>query len=89
LPLTTRTVPGWDVIRNKIEATASIEGVPVTDTDAKSLPKKTYFEFHMVFQNSDGTTPDPKGIEEVKGIAKKLEQEWNICIPLSGNIASG
>jgi hypothetical protein len=76
---------GWDVIRNKIEATASIEGVPVTDTDAKSLPKKTYFEFHMVFQNSDGTTPDPKGIEEVKGIAKKLEQEWNICIPLSEN----
>jgi hypothetical protein len=63
--------------------------VPVTDIDAKSLPKKTYFEFHMVFQNSDGTTPDPKGIEEVKGIAKKLEQEWNICIPLSGNTASG
>lgn len=77
------------MIRNKIEATASIDGVPVSDSDAKALPKKTYFEFHMVFQNSDGTTPDAKGIEEVKGIAKKLEKEWNICIPLSGKATSG
>jgi len=42
----------------------------------------------MVFQNKDGTTPDPTGIEEVKSIAKKLEKEWNVCIPLSGNTAS-
>ena len=62
--------------------------MPVTDIDATKLPKKTYFEFHMVFQNKDGTTPDPTGIEEVKSIAKKLEKEWNVCIPLSGNTAS-
>lgn len=38
---------GFDVIRAKIEATASIDGVPVTDAQAVILPKKTYFEFHV------------------------------------------
>ena len=38
---------GYDVIRVKIEATASIQGVPVTDDEAIILPKKCYFEFHV------------------------------------------
>jgi hypothetical protein len=38
---------GFDVIRTKIEATASIAGVPETDEEALMLPKKSYFEFHV------------------------------------------
>jgi hypothetical protein len=38
---------GWPVIRTKIEATASIKGVPQTDEEARALPPFTYFEFHV------------------------------------------
>jgi len=76
---------GFDVIRVKIEATASITGVPVTDDEAKKLPKKTYFEFHMVFSNPDGSTPSEDELLKVKDVAKNLEKEWGVCIPLSTN----
>jgi hypothetical protein len=63
------------VIRVKIEATASIDGVPVSDEEAQALPKKTYFEFHMVFSNTDGSTPNEEDMKKVKTVAKGLEQQ--------------
>ena len=47
----------------------------LTDEEAAALPKKSYFEFHMVFQNADGTTPNDEQVEKAKVIAKKLEKE--------------
>lgn len=65
---------GYEVSRSKIECTASIQGVPKTDEEAISLPKKTYFEFHMVFSRPDGTTPSEEEIEKAKQVAKNLEK---------------
>jgi len=79
------TKNGFDVIRCKIEATASIDGVPVTDSEALLLPKKTYFEFHMVFSNGDGSTPTDEDVDKVKTIARSLEKQWDVCIPVSTN----
>jgi len=76
---------GFDVIRSKIEATASIEGVPQSIDDALQLPSHTYFEFHMVFSSRDGTTATEQDIQEVKEIAVKLEKKWGVCVPLSTN----
>jgi len=76
---------GFDVIRVKIEASASICGVPASNEEAQILPKKTYFEFHMVFSNGDGTTPTDDQVSKVEVIAKRLEKEWHSCIPLSTN----
>jgi len=76
---------GFSVIRVKIEATASIDGVPATNNEAQILPKKTYFEFHMVFANGDNTIPNDTEVEAVRSIAKGLEKHWHCCIPLSTN----
>lgn len=66
---------GYDVSRNKIECTASIQGVPKTNEEAVLLPKKTYFEFHMVFSRLDGTPPSEEEIEKAKQVAKNLQQK--------------
>ena len=63
---------GYQVIRTKLEATASIKGVPDTDAEAQILPSSTYFEFHMVFENQDGSSPT----EEQLGFAKELAQSF-------------
>lgn len=39
----------------------------------------------MVFTNQDGTVPSEEKVEEARQIAKKLEKQWNCCIPLSTN----
>jgi hypothetical protein len=67
---------GWDVIRVKIEAVASIEGIPQTEEEARKLPEKSYFEFHMVFCNKDDSTPSEEQLAQVKVLAKKLEKEY-------------
>lgn len=76
---------GFSVLRTKIEATASITGVPASDEEAQKLPQKTYFEFHMVFQNSKGETPNDQEVEEAKKIGIQLARDWQCCIPLSTN----
>lgn len=76
---------GYDVIRAKIEASASIDGVPENDVEAQLLPAKTYFEFHMVFRNGQDQTPTDEECEKAKQVAKRLEKEWKVCIPLSMN----
>eukprot|EP00455_Lapot_gusevi_P041962 TRINITY_DN4927_c0_g1_i1.p1 TRINITY_DN4927_c0_g1~~TRINITY_DN4927_c0_g1_i1.p1 ORF type:complete len:436 (-),score=191.53 TRINITY_DN4927_c0_g1_i1:140-1351(-) len=76
---------GYDVCRTKIEATASITGVPATTEEALRLPNFTYFEFHMIFTKEDGETPTAEDVERVKVIAKRCESDWNMCIPLSAN----
>lgn len=78
---------GLKVIRQKIEATAyGIDGVPLTDKEAKELGK--YFECHIKVCRKDKTdTSDISEIEvnELRKLARDFSCHFGIPIPLSFN----
>ena len=73
-----------DVIREKIEAIASAQGVPCTDADAQKFTR--YFEFHIKLKRKESDTNDEiteQEIKELKELGKKLSDKYNRPVPLS------
>jgi hypothetical protein len=80
---------GFDVVREKIEATAyGIDGIPQTK-DELPTDLKTYFEFHIKTKCLDKSETDPMSVEEedlLKKISAKFTVEFGSPVPLSYNI---
>lgn len=73
-----------EVIREKIEAIASAEGVPRTNEEAKKYPR--YFEYHIKLcsRNQDNNTPiTDEEILELKKMSEEFSKKYNRPVPLS------
>lgn len=80
---------GFNVIREKIEATAhGIRGVPQDAAEASKYPH-LYFEFHIKVQKrGDNGEPQPIAHEEetqLRALANSLSRDLRVPIPLSYN----
>jgi hypothetical protein len=72
------------VIREKIEAIASAQGVPCTDTDAQKFSR--YFEFHIKLKRKNSESNDEiteQEIIELKELANILSDKYQRPVPLS------
>ncbi|VBB17566.1 hypothetical protein YASMINEVIRUS_28 [Yasminevirus sp. GU-2018] len=76
-----------EVIREKIEAIASAEGVPVTNEEAKKFDR--YFEYHIKVKrknllNSQNVDPiDDDEVKELVQLSHKLSEKFGRPVPLS------
>lgn len=79
---------GFDVLREKIEATAyGIEGIPQTHTDVEKFPSK-YFEFHIKVSRQDREDTrslTPEEVDQLKKVSRLFSQKFDVPVPLSYN----
>lgn len=75
---------GFEVVRKKIEAVATNEGVPRTMTDAASAASGRYFEFHLLVDGKNGPISNDD-VVSLRSIAKGLSSRLKRPVPLSYN----
>lgn len=75
---------GFEVVRKKIEAVATNDGVPRTAEDAKRSPGDRYFEFHLLIQPKDGPISNEQ-VASLRSIAQKTSLRLERPVPLSYN----
>ncbi len=74
---------GFNVIREKIEATVhGTEGVPATDEEMQLYPTK-YFEFHIRMLGAE------ENLEAIAACSKELSKKFGVPIPFSYNKSKG
>jgi hypothetical protein len=78
---------GFEVIRQKIECLASNQGVPDDATEAQTMPKSSYFEYHIAIRPAVETTEVFLDTDMIllRDISKRLSVELGCRIPLSYN----
>lgn len=72
------------VIREKIEAIASADGVPKTNEEAKMFTR--YFEYHIKLKRKDAENVEPITDDEINdlvNLSKQLSNEFKRPVPLS------
>ena len=75
---------GFSVIRTKIEAVASNDGVPRTAMEAERSPEDRYFEFHLLVDGVNG--PISEGdVASLRAIARDMSARLDRPVPLSYN----
>eukprot|EP01118_Nematostelium_gracile_P012107 TRINITY_DN4378_c0_g1_i1.p1 TRINITY_DN4378_c0_g1~~TRINITY_DN4378_c0_g1_i1.p1 ORF type:complete len:230 (-),score=60.98 TRINITY_DN4378_c0_g1_i1:434-1123(-) len=74
---------GFEVVRNKIEALASNEGVPQKENDP--MQPNLYFEFHILVSKLDNSPLELEDIDFLVDTSQKLSSDLQLCIPLSWN----
>ncbi len=75
---------GFEVVRRKVEAVATNEGVPQTREDAKSSPDDRYFEFHLLVDGKQGPISN-EDVASLRGIARDMSTRLGVPVPLSYN----
>jgi hypothetical protein len=75
----------FEVVRKKVEAVATNDGVPKTNTDAAASPIDRYFEFHLLINNKSGAPISNENVVSLRAIANDMKQRLNQPVPLSYN----
>lgn len=75
---------GFEVVRTKIEAVATNEGVPRSMEDAESSPPDRYFEFHLLVDGKDGPISN-EDVASLRAIARDMSARLGQPVPLSYN----
>jgi hypothetical protein len=71
----------FEVVRLKMEAVATNEGVPQTDAEALAMPGDTYFEYHLKID----APVSPQNDEVLGRLARDLTRELDVKVPFSCN----
>lgn len=75
---------GFEVVRKKIEAVATSDGVPQTAEDAKRSPANRYFEFHLLIDAKRGPISN-EDVASLRSIARDMSARLCQPVPLSYN----
>jgi hypothetical protein len=75
---------GFDVVRKKIEAVATSDGVPHTADDARHSPADRYFEFHLLIDAKSGPISN-ENVASLRSIAQDMSTRLQQPVPLSYN----
>jgi hypothetical protein len=75
---------GFTVIREKVEAVATNEGVPQGPDDAARSPADRYFEFHVLIDGQDGPL-SPADMVALRSLAEAFSARLASPVPLSYN----
>lgn len=75
---------GFEVIREKVEAIASCEGVPRSAADATRSPEDRYFEFHVLIERPGQPLADAD-VASLRGLAGEFSRSLGTPVPLSYN----
>ena len=75
---------GFEVVRRKVEAVATNEGVPQTAEDATRSPADRYFEFHLLVDGKRGPISN-EDVASLRGIARDMSARLGVPVPLSYN----
>jgi hypothetical protein len=75
---------GFEVIREKVEALASCDGVPADAAAAVRSPEDRYFEFHVLVDRP-GQSIDDADVASLRGVAERFARELGTPVPLSYN----
>lgn len=75
---------GFEVIREKVEALASCDGVPADAAAAVRSPRDRYFEFHVLVDRPGRSIGDAD-MASLRGVAGQFARELGTPVPLSYN----
>jgi len=75
---------GFEVVRKKIEAVATNEGVPLTMEDAQRAEQDRYFEFHLLVDGKNGPISN-EDVASLRSIAHEMSARLRQPVPLSYN----
>lgn len=75
---------GFEVIREKVEALASCDGVPADAAAAAMSPRDRYFEFHVLIDRP-GRSIDDADVASLRGVSGAFARELGTPVPLSYN----
>jgi hypothetical protein len=75
---------GFEVVRRKVEAVATNEGVPRTASDAARAPSDRYFEFHVLVVSKHGPISNDE-VASLRTIANDMSARLSQPCPLSYN----
>ena len=75
---------GFEVVRKKVEAVATNDGVPVTMDDARNAPMDRYFEFHLLIDGKNGPISN-EDVASLRSIARDMSTRLGQPVPLSYN----
>ena len=75
---------GFSVIREKVEAVATNEGVPQDARDATDSPADRYFEFHVLIDGQKGPL-SPEDMVALRALAAAFSAKLRSPVPLSYN----
>jgi hypothetical protein len=75
---------GFEVVRRKVEAVATNEGVPHTAADAARAPADRYFEFHLLVASRRGPISNDD-VASLRTVARDMSERLHQPCPLSYN----
>lgn len=75
---------GFEVVRKKVEAVSTNDGVPKTMDDAKRSPDDRYFEFHLLIDGKSGPISN-EDVASLRSIASEMSRRLDQPVPLSYN----
>lgn len=75
----------FEIVRLKLEAMSTNEGVPKTEEEAKQIPGDTYFEYHIKVD----APVSPENDERLKALGRDLTEKLGVKIPFSCNNLRG
>ena len=78
------TERGFEVVRRKVEAVSTNDGVPRTAEDARRSPGDRYFEFHLLIDGRSGPISN-EDVVSLRGIARDMSARLGVPVPLSYN----
>lgn len=78
------TERGFEVVRRKVEAVVTNDGVPQTAADAQRSPADRYFEFHLLVDGKNGPISN-EDVVSLRGIAHAMRDQLGVPVPLSYN----
>lgn len=76
---------GLEVIREKVEALGTNEGVPRNDEDASHEPGGRYFEFHILIDGREHALSE-EDMLSLRGVSKDFSDRLHAPVPLSYNM---
>lgn len=79
------TKAGFEVVRKKVEAVATNDGVPQNASDAQHSPADRYFEFHLLIHNTSGEPISNDQVVSLRSIAESMRDRLKQPVPLSYN----
>ena len=75
---------GFEVVREKVEAVATNDGVPRSADDAARSPADRYFEFHLLIDAKAGPVSN-EDVVSLRSIAAEMSAKLEQPVPLSYN----
>ena len=75
---------GFEVVRRKVEAVSTNDGVPRSADDATRSPADRYFEFHLLVDGKNGPISNDD-VASLRTIARDMSARLGVPVPLSYN----